>query len=343
MTNEERIHRLLKVLPALLFLAAFVFAPETPGQPAKGEKKAYCYVACGDRRIYTIDIGRGQVVAVSDPIRELGNASCMDISRDGKTLYIGSERGHWQADYFPIVVVDVNTMKVKRKFHLEMDPPTGEFLGLFAVYGIRASPDGKTIFGGYAKPKYSGGSVVVDAETGEILRHLGFYVRQDQSFVFSEDGRYASDVEPEGVVTYDIQKGKKVAFEPSEELLASGRGLNPPWTRFESPLYDIDSDKYREGGEVHVRYTLKIVDRSTGRLLMERDTKEEQTGMGISKVAPFLVLHGDRYKVLLPLVGDVSEPGYVGILDIQTGKFEPPVPVGKVPTNVVCSLQLLSE
>ena len=250
----------------LLILLAIISAPPAQAQSRKEEN--LCYVACQDKRIYVIDISRKKVLDVSDPIPELGNPTCIDVSGDGKTLYIGSERGYMESSYCPIVVVDLNTMKVKRKFYLEIEEPSGY---ISAVYNIRVSPDGSKLFVGYANPKYRGGSVVIDADKGEILKHLkGFYVDQNSSF--SKDGRYVCNIRPDEIIVYDVQSGRKLK-RSLEYLLRLGQGLNPPWRQFKAPLCVIEKQKDR--------YILKAVNRLNGKLLWEKEI-EKETGLLVS-------------------------------------------------------------
>jgi hypothetical protein len=326
--------RQLWSLMFFLFFIAAVFVPLVgAATPKTGSANTHFYVACDDKRIYTIDVNLGQVVSVSEPLPELGNPTGLDISRDGRTLYISSERGYYigstktdfQTDYFPIVIVDVSTMQVKRKFHLEMGPPKGRWLDITAVYGLKVSPDGKTIFAGYAHPKYQGGDVAVDAETGAILRHLpGFYAtRNQQNCTFSDDGRFATKVwsvrSKIYYETYSLETGEEVASMSVPELFASRQGLNPSWKRIAGPLSVIHSrrrDVPREN-ENPVQYILRTIDRMTGEVLLELD-------------AGTPVFYSDSNQAILSR--DISS---VVRVDLRTGIFDAPIPVGEYPTNVV--------
>ena len=322
MRGKQKEQRHFWSLAFCLFFAAVVFIPLVSVASVKTDSaNTHFYVACGDKRIYTIDLNQGKVVAVSDAIPELGNPTCLDISPDGQTLYIGSERGHWQLDYFPIVIVDVSTMQVKRKFHLEMSPRIGQWPRISAVYYLRVSPDGKTLFAGYAHPKYQGGHVVVDAATGVILRQLrGFAVGQNQqNFIFSDDGGTAIRIRSTGIEAYNLKTGEKVASIPAQDLFASGHGLNPSWTRLDSPLCVINSkviDNVKEARNP-VRYILRTIDRTTGKVLLELD-------------AGTPVFYSDSNQAILSR--GISS---VVRVDLQTGTFDSPIVVGEYPTNVV--------
>ncbi len=295
--------------------------------PKTDSGNTHFYVACDDKRIYTIDVNRGQVVAVSEPIPELGNPTGLDISRDGRTLYISSERGYYigstktdfQTDYFPIVIVDVSTMQVKRKFHLEMGPPKGRWLDITAVYGLKVSPDGKTIFAGYAHPKYQGGDVAVDAETGAILRHLpGFYAtRNQQNCTFSDDGRFATKIRSTKVDTYNLETGEKVVSIPAPDLFASGQGLNPSWRRLNGPLCIVDREKEGENW----RKIFRVRDRTTGKIL--RELKDFDLGFwSDANQIVFTSFHSSVFNIVR--------------VDLQTGAYSSsPIAIGEFPTNVV--------
>lgn len=324
MISEKQIHRPLRSLLVFLSLATVVCVLGTAAEAAQPN----CYVAGKDRRVYTLDIEKWQVAAISDPIPELGRPTCMDISRDGKTLYIGSEPGHYQMDYFPIVALDVRTMKVKSKFRLEPYPDTGY---ISAVYTIRTSHNGKTLFASYANPKYIGGSVVVDAETGAILRHLSFYVSQNSAL--SDDGEYVSRIRKDRVRTYSLQNNQELPSVSVEELFSSGRGLNPPWANLKTPLCVIDRDRTSEG---HIRHVFRVVDRSNGDILHEKSVYEQT---GLSARYPLAISHSGRNMVLLPTVGQGGASGYVISFDLDKARFGVPINVGAYPTNVVCSYE----
>jgi hypothetical protein len=324
--------RQLWSLMFFLFFIAAVFVPLVgAATPKTGSANTHFYVACRDKRIYTIDVNWGQVVAVSEPISELGNPSSLDISRDGRTLYISSEwphgKGKRQDDYFPIVVVDASTMQVKRKFLLEMRQFNPNRLNNIpvSVYRLRVSPDGKTIFAMFPHPKYQGGNVAVDAETGAILRQLpGFFVDYNQqNCTFSDDGRFATRIwSARGKIynkTYDLETGEKVASIPAQDLFASGQSLNPLWRRVDGPLSVIHSKKRdvpREN-ENPVQYILRTIDRMTGEVLLELD-------------AGTPVFYSDSNQAILSR--GISS---VVRVDLRTGIFDAPIPVGEYPTNVV--------
>ena len=315
------------LLTFCLFFLAIVYVPLV-GAPVVQPDSANTrfYVACEDKRIYTIDVNQGQVVAVSDALPELGNPTGLDISRDGQTLYISSERGHWQRDYYPIVIVDVSTMRVKRKFHLKMGPPNDEWLGISAVYGLRVSPDGKTIFALYGHPKYEG-VVVVDAERGTILRHLPelYFGQNQQNFIFSDDRQFAIRIHSKGIETYNLETGEKQASIPAPDLFASRGGLNPPWIRINAPLCVIHSERRInvKAGENPVRYILRTIDRMTGKVLLELDAETP-------------VFYSDSNQAILS-----SGISSVVRVDLQTGRFDSPIVVGKDPTNVVSARQFI--
>ena len=109
--------------------------------------------------------------------------------------------------------------------------------------------------------------------------------------------------------------------------MASGKGLNPPWTRLASPFCVIN--KERVGGN-QIRYIFKTIDRITGKTILEKDL-EQQTGLQPSS----RTFYRDSNKVVLSMVGDGGQLGAVVIGDLQTGTFESPIPVGQYPTNVV--------
>ena len=315
------------VLRCFLFCLFFIVPPVGASAVQKDSANTRFYVACRDKRIYTIDVNQGRVVAVSDTFPELGNPTGLDISRDGQTLYIGSERGHWQRDYYPIVIVDVSTMQVKQKFHLEMGPPNGEWLDISAVYGLRVSPDGKTIFALYGHPKYEG-VVVVNVERGTILRHLPelYFGQNQQNFTFSDDGQSAIRIHPKGIDTYNLETGEKVDSIPAPNLFASKGGLNPPWTRIDAPLCTIDSEKDGE----HRRKIFRVRDRMTGKILRELNNFD----LGFWSDFNQMIFTSFRPS------GNGSIVNGVVRVNLHTGAYSSLIaPIGKYPTNIVSAGQ----
>ena len=314
---------------SLMFFLFFIVAIFVPlvgaATPKTDSANTLFYVACRDKRIYTIDVNRGQVVAVSEPISELGNPSSLDISRDGRTLYISSEwphgKGKRQDDYFPIVVVDASTMQVKRKFLLEMRPFNPKRLNNIpvSVYRLRVSPDGKTIFAMFPHPKYQGGNVAVDAETGAILRQLpGFFVDYNQqNFIFSDDGQFATKIRSTRVEKYNLETGEKIASIPAPDLFASGQGLNPSWRRLNGPLCIVDREKEGENW----RKIFRVRDRTTGKIL--RELKDFDLGFwSDANQIVFTSFHSSVFNIVR--------------VDLQTGAYSSsPIAIGEFPTNVV--------
>src|SRR4030042_1247049 len=160
--------------------------------------KLFAYVACEDRRIYVIDMDKNDLIFKTDEVREMGRPTAIDIDQIRGQLYVASERGYWQENYFPIISLNINSCPIKiiKEFPLIIDKPTGKFEGVSAVYAIVVSTDGNNLYILYAHPKYYGVSAIVDRNTGNLIGSIDFIIRK--SSIFSPDGKEVAEIWPSG-------------------------------------------------------------------------------------------------------------------------------------------------
>jgi len=290
---------------------------------AEAQRTSQAYVVCDDGKIYVIDVEKEQLLAVSSVIPELtvGRATCIDIDRFKKILYVGCERRsgkRYMASkyrrYYPIIAVDLKRMEVIGKFILDAQ-------NICPVYELKLSPDGKKIYAGYAHPKYrwsnpayGGGSVVVDVSTGSIIRTLSFSVHPYS--IFSKDGRKIIEIRTDRVIIYDVERNKRVSTWKADELFKKGLGLNPPGRKLKGPLYIVENHE-----------VLKKIDRLTGKVLSYL-TLDGETAM------KYPVITSDGEKVLVSLIKRDFQ-GYVVIISSREDKIHAEIKVGRFPTNVV--------
>ena len=304
------------------------------------EKKEniFAYVACEDKRIYKIDLAKNEVILRSDEIRELGNPTAIDIDKKRGRLYVASERGHWQTKYSPIVVLDLSTLPIKvlNQFDLIVDEPMGEFIGVSAVYDIVVSPDGDSLYIGYAHPKYSGATPVVDSKTGEIIRRLDFIINKGS--IFSPDGKEVAAIWPSGsrsiekdgrkelrewsggVAVHDIEHNKMIS---RKEVKKDKIGLYPPWGKIETPYVYLKDYKL-----------LTMYNRDSEKIVSQIDLQEITKGLGTSNRYPLVFDKGE--KAIISMIGE-NWQGYAVVIDLGKKEVIGKIGVGKYPTNPVLS------
>jgi len=297
----------------------------------------YAYVACEDRRIYKVDIDKGEIVSKSDEIKDMGRPTAIDMDKINGKLYVASERGHWQLRYSPIIVIDIKSqpMKMINKFDLIVEKSDNPYTNVSAVYEIVVSPDGKYLYAGYAHPKYSKGTTVIDTQTGMIIGHLDFVI--DERSIFSTDGSQIANIWPGGskfikkngqeierrwdggVAVYDINRNQMISKKGAKR---DKIGLHPPWKKISYPLFVISNYKY-----------LKAIDRDSGNILYEIKLGEVTGGSSTSR-RPLVIDNGS--KVVFSILGQGWQ-GYIVVIDLVNKALIKKIPVGLGPTNVVLS------
>jgi DNA-binding beta-propeller fold protein YncE len=307
-------------------------------------KQLFAYVACEDKRIYKIDLLKNKLINRTEEIIEIGRPTTIDIDPKNKKLFVGSERGHWQKYYSPIVALEIGTssMKVSSCFDLVVEKGIGDFIGVFAVYEIRVSPDGNELYVGYAHPKYSKGSTIVNSRTGKIIKGLNFHINKGS--IFSSTGREVCNIWPGGskeialspgkkkikrweggIAVYDIVQNKRIILQrmPKAFKKKSTISLNPPWEKIKTPLSIIEEWKI-----------LKQIDRDNGDLISVLDLKNMTKGLTTSVKYPTIFSNG--HKAIIPMIGK-NYQGYVVIIDLKNKKITAKIEVGRSPTNIVLS------
>ncbi len=274
------------------------------------------YILCGDddlqaRKVYRVDLLKGVVASVSDPIDWMGSPAQLSIDPNRLRLYVSSFRGTAN-DYYPMTVVSfeggafetvtrftTNPEDVEPRDSTQLNTKPSE------VYMTVVSPDGNELYvmhGGMPEGKLR---AVWNADTGEVLRDLESYIRPKD--VWSPDGRLAAGVWPTqerniknngvptiekvraGVDVRDVQTGKRISL----TYLEDGKGLHPPWGRLEGPLIRVGANS----GEV------RAYDRDTGDIISEFNIKE-LTGLRMGESGTWVEpdVLDDKQTIVLDMV-----------------------------------------
>jgi hypothetical protein len=300
--------------------------------------KLFAYVACEDRRIYVIDMDKNDLIFKTDEVREMGRPTAIDIDQIRGQLYVASERGYWQENYFPIISLNINSCPIKiiKEFPLIIDKPTGKFEGVSAVYEIVVSPDGNNLYILYAHPKYYGVSAIVDRNTGNLIGSIDFIIRK--SSIFSPDGKEVAEIWPGGskavekngkqilrewsggVAVFNIKQNKLIS---QKEIIKDKVKLTPPWYEIPYPLYVVNNHR-----------NLRSINRNTGKTISEVDLEKITEGLNTSIKSPLIFDRGK--KTVIPM-SDKTGQGYTVLIDLEKMEMIRKIDVGKSPTNIVLS------
>lgn len=328
-------NRLLKTTGKLLILIAVLLGSLTSIATAS-LRSNYVITVGVDRRVYIIDLNKSKVIKKSDVFPEMGRPTSIDFDKRNGRLYIGSGRGYRQRIYYPLVVLKIrgNSIKLIEKFErLEKGKE-----GVYEIYTLKLSPDGKELFLGYGG--YEGGTAVFNSFSREIVEKLNFYIGENS--IFSPDGKKVCNIlsplsiivdgkelvaewrQKGCVITYDIEENKEIEKIEAKDLFASGRGLNPPWEKIDTPLIRVEIMGFgSDPGH------LTAYDRLTGKEIYKIDLRDT-SGRPLPLNDYVLLLPDDKNKALIPLAG-----GYLGIIDLKEKKLAARINIGSVSTNVV--------
>lgn len=310
------------------------------GRNADGSRndRLLSYVAAADGKIYVLDLDSGSVIATSDVIEGLGKPTAIDIAPDSSLLYIASERGYRQNDYYPLVAVDLNSnFRVIKRFRI--DPSSGPTLdptvlntNVRAVYRVVVSNDGTKLYLVYAAPGYEP-TTVVDSDTGLILGQTSAVI--DRSTVFSPDGTQVANIWPSGSRVSDANGEQTIrqwpggvavtdlftgAVESQRELVAN-RGLQPPWQEISEPFVYLRTPEQ----------VLEVYDRETGQLGVSLNLPEV-AGLVPAQSDPVLLEAADAVALSMT---DGEQQGFVVVIDLASRNVRSAIRVGPSPTNVV--------
>jgi hypothetical protein len=350
----------LEKIGKLLILTTLLFTGSASSQP-ENTKANYAITVGMNRKIYIVDLNTFRVVKKSGPFMEIGRPTSVDYDKIRGRLYVASERGEWQTIYYPLTVFEIraNSIKLVDKYKLEEGDPLGEFETVWAIYETKLSPDGRKVFASYAHPKYhwsnpayGGGSVVIDASTGDIIGMLSLRIRQLNS-IFSKDGKKVSMIHPPSsriimkdgkemlktwpgyVVTYDTEKNQRVERVEAGYLIESSRGFNPPWANIEAPLVQIPFESDGTGWR-----RLKIYDRMTGEEISQINLKEISGGLTPSRDY-VLFLPGSKDKVILPMAG--KSEGYLVMIDLKGKEVDAKIRIDSPTNNAIVTDSLFTK
>jgi hypothetical protein len=330
MFKSRRVGLFLFIL-SILFLSAY-----EEGYCLGENEGEYAYVACQDKKIYVIDVGKKCLSKVSRKIEGIGNPTSIDIDAEKSVLYIASERGNWQEKYRPIMklTIDMSGFDVVKKFDFASNYVDDHFKRIYAVYSIVVSPAGDKLYVLYAHPDYSGSTAVVDSSTGKIINELNFII--DRGTVFSPNGNevatswpsgskkikngkeYKIKKWPGGVATFSIKENKKLM---QKEIGRDNIGLNPEWKKKKKPfLYMRDSKM------------LEVYNSATARMVKKINLSSVTNGLISTTKYP--VLFDGNNKFIISMVS-IKGRGYVVIMDLVESKLIQAIEVGENPTNVI--------
>lgn len=295
------------------------------------------YVASADQRIYVVDIAAGKLVSRSDPIDGVGRPTSLEIDQTGSILYIGSERGPNQNDYYPLVAVSAkDDFAVVRQYTIHPDRQVIDKAVLnpdvHAVYRVTKSKDGDRLFLLYSAPG-SGLTTEFDLESAAIVREIDVPITANS--IFSSDGTLVADIYPSGSRTDDgvttqwpgavLVREFATGAVISDVKLSDDKGLQSPWADLASPFVYLARRKN----------SLNVYDRDSGKVLSSLDLSVV-TGLLPTGADPKL-LDGGPYIVLTMMnsTEGVEPRGYVVVVDYMTGEVVFTVEVGPQPTNIV--------
>lgn len=287
-----------------------------------------------------LNLEDGTTLSVSEPIDGIGRPTSLALDPETSRLYIGSERGFNQNDYYPLVAVDPNNdFKLVGQYTLD---PTRSGIDqsvlsdVYAVYRVVPSETAPgRLFLGYAHPDY-GGSVaaIFDATSGEIVGKTAVPITGKS--VVSPDGSLVADLYPSGsrasngettewpgaVVVRNIMSGERV----SKVELEDNKGLQPPWEHLPSPFVYLSRPEN----------TLRSYERDSGQIISSIDLSELPE-LGPTGGEPIYLAESNR--VVLPMGGTPAaggDPrGFVVIVDVASHETVKKIEVGPHPTNIV--------
>jgi hypothetical protein len=302
-------------------------------------RQTFAYVACEDKRIYEVDIAGGKVITTSKMIEDMGRPTAADIDVKTGRLYVGSERGRSQNDYYPLVAVDVtHDFDVVAKYTLDRAHAVVDRFApnrnVHAVYGVRTSVFDGRLYLGYAAPDYSGGKYAIfNPHQGEITGQTAVPILPQVEF-FPDESKIASiwasqsktvngtvQKRAGGIVVQEVATGKTL----SSIEVPDNRGLHPPWGKLSSPLVYLSLPDN----------ILHVHNRDSGETIAALDLIRV-TGMTPSSGTAAWVAHSG--EVVLSMVksnSDGSTRGFVVTIDPIHSKVVQSIEVGPHPTNAV--------
>ena len=297
------------------------------------------YIVSSDKKIYQLDLESGRVTANSPSIPRLGRPTSIALNHKTNLLYIGSERGHGQVSYDPIIAVNIKTMpfKVAKRFHTEpmfdiKNDPRKITPIINAVYWLMVSPDGKSLHvrdaGFVDKPLVT----LVDINTGKPQKWQSLAIGAND--LLSPDRRKIISMWPAGkrsgntgteksarqwkagMAIGDMEKG----VWGQRQSLFNGK-FQPPWGRVESPFIYI-----RPGTN-----SLTVYNRDTTQVVSSFDLYE-LTNLVPAQQHVLPLRFPNRFALSMV---DSNRQGFVVIIDYLKKQSVLSIPVGPNPTNLV--------
>ncbi|HZF28654.1 MAG TPA: hypothetical protein VE907_06035 [Gammaproteobacteria bacterium] len=324
-----------KTIPLILLivLAAFVGWRTL----IQGPRDVFAYIACADRKVYAVNLLDGTVLRESEVVNDIGRPTSIALAADS-TLFITSERGRGQNDYYPLIAIGLEDLDVRGTYtlnprgeeQLRNDAPDNARL---AAYSVVASPNGRTLYLGLSEA--SGGlTTLFDAVAGKVTGrsnvpilpgnyYLSPYRAQvaeiwpSGSRAAEEGGASAVREWSGGVLVRDIQTGEVV----SRAELMGNRGLTPPWTSEPGPYLHI-----KPGTTEFDAY-----DRGTGELIADIDLRR-LTGMSPMQDVP-TAIPNSTFAALAMV--DEEGHGFAVVIDTSSKQVRSKTQVGPSPTNLV--------
>lgn len=309
-------------------------------------RQQLAYVACADKRVYVIDLARGEVVARSWPIEDMGTPTSVVFVAETSRLYISSQWDNVQGeDYYPLVAVEVGDgFEVVGRYTLDPERDVIDPLALrsSAVYGMVASETSDHLYLMYASSEYGGAAAIFDMAAERIVGRAGTVIFP--GWVFSPDGSQIAAIwasssrtidgvtteSPGGVAVLDIMTGETL----SRIELEDNRGLQPPWENLSS----LHLDRVGRTG------VFRLHDRDSGRVVSTLDL-QEITGMRLGardgQVGPALIEGSTRLVaprgIVIPGEGPPrlwTARGFQVVIDYVSGEVVETIEVGPEPTTV---------
>lgn len=272
----------------------------------------YCYASCNDRKIYKIDARTGDILSISKPFEEMGYPTCMDVSKDGKYLYIGSRMGQGQMDYYPLVIIDLQSMKMIKKFkYLDEEDrmkrkkydeektknpdPTKlfrKFVGISAIYNLKVSPNSENIYLNYGNMKYIKKIVKFNIGSEKIIQTIDIPF-QDGYWSLSDDEKYLEILKKDRIVKYNLETSKKISENNTGELFFKKQGLNLTSKEIKAPLCYIP---YKEN-----KSKIICINRSSGNKVWDKKIHivSDSEYPTLSADGSIAVVTSDDLKILL--------------------------------------------
>jgi len=345
------------------FLCEFMLAQDMT------HKKTLAYTANRRNEIFEIDIDSLKVIR-SISMSDLWMAQCIDISKDGKYLYVAgnvfSSIGNVFPGnrHYPLIKLDTNSFSVIARSKLGISEAEIEKSGISCLQ-IKLSPNGKEI---YVSTEFNG-TIVLDTENLNVVRKIdSAYGPKDilfspnNDFVYFNRGNRLDIISSKtgklvGKTTHDKKNEKLNLSQRVKETTAtpvyidkyglyikdknkpkrfiSSFPINSAKSEYDEAkikIFDTTEDKEIDYIDVTLEYIKKLGESLPELNKMTPDKKAIYSTLNVETIS----LTPDNKKILIPFNrGYRKTNSYIAVIDINTKKVIGEIQIDYGVTNVV--------